>query len=37
MIEFRHTPIMVEQVLSLLEPQRGGVFVDGTLGGFSTG
>ena len=33
MIEFRHTPIMVEQVLSLLEPQRGGVFVDGTLGG----
>lgn len=33
MIEFRHTPIMVEQVLALLEPRRGGVFVDGTLGG----
>lgn len=33
MIEFHHTPIMVEQVLSLLQPQRGGLFVDGTLGG----
>ncbi len=33
MITFHHTPIMVEQVLALLEPQRGGVFVDGTLGG----
>ena len=30
---FSHTPIMVSEVLSLLEPQRGGVFVDGTLGG----
>lgn len=28
-----HTPIMVEEVLSLLVPERGGIFVDGTLGG----
>lgn len=33
MMSFYHAPIMVEQVLSLLEPRRGGVFVDGTLGG----
>ena len=30
---FYHAPIMVEEVLSLLQPARGGVFVDGTLGG----
>lgn len=30
---FHHVPIMVSEVLSLLEPSRGGVFVDGTLGG----
>ena len=30
---FSHTPIMVSEVLSLLEPARGGIFVDGTLGG----
>ncbi len=28
-----HAPIMVEEVLSLLAPERGGIFVDGTLGG----
>ena len=28
-----HVPILVEPVLSLLAPERGGVFVDGTLGG----
>lgn len=28
-----HVPIMVEEVLRLLEPERGGIFVDGTLGG----
>lgn len=28
-----HVPIMPDEVLSLLEPERGGVFVDGTLGG----
>lgn len=31
--EFHHVPIMVEDVLTLLEPERGGIFVDGTLGG----
>ena len=30
---FSHTPIMVSDVLDLLKPERGGVFVDGTLGG----
>ena len=30
---FAHTPIMVAEVLSLIKPERGGVFVDGTLGG----
>ena len=30
---FSHTPIMVSDVLDLLEPARGGIFVDGTLGG----
>ena len=30
---FAHTPIMVSEVLTLLEPARGGVFIDGTLGG----
>lgn len=28
-----HVPIMKEEVLSLLKPERGGIFVDGTLGG----
>ncbi len=28
-----HIPIMLNEVLSFLEPERGGVFVDGTLGG----
>ncbi len=28
-----HAPIMVREVLSLLQPERGGIFVDGTLGG----
>ena len=30
---FHHVPIMVSEVLTLLEPARGGIFVDGTLGG----
>ena len=30
---FHHVPIMVSEVLELLEPARGGIFVDGTLGG----
>jgi 16S rRNA (cytosine1402-N4)-methyltransferase len=28
-----HAPIMVSEILSLLQPEQGGVFVDGTLGG----
>ncbi len=28
-----HVPIMVNEVLALLEPGRGGIYVDGTLGG----
>ena len=28
-----HVPILVKEVLALLQPARGGVFVDGTLGG----
>ena len=31
--EIYHVPIMLNEVLSLLQPSRGGVFVDGTLGG----
>lgn len=32
MIGFHHIPILRETVVSLLNPMRGGVFVDGTLG-----
>lgn len=28
----RHTPVLLNEVLDLLKPERGGVFVDGTLG-----
>ncbi len=28
----RHVPVLVEEVRALLEPQRGGLFVDGTVG-----
>lgn len=28
-----HAPVMVEEVMDLLRPSRGGVFLDGTLGG----
>jgi 16S rRNA (cytosine1402-N4)-methyltransferase len=28
-----HAPVMVEEILSYLRPERGGVFLDGTLGG----
>lgn len=31
--DFRHVPIMLSETMELLKPQRGGVFVDGTLGG----
>ena len=33
MSEFHHIPIMCREILELLQPERGGVFVDGTLGG----
>ncbi len=33
MSEFHHIPIMKDEILALLEPERGGIFVDGTLGG----
>jgi 16S rRNA (cytosine1402-N4)-methyltransferase len=29
----RHVPVLLEEVLAALDPQPGGVFVDGTLGG----
>lgn len=32
-VGFHHVPIMVNEVMDLLLPARGGVFVDGTLGG----
>jgi 16S rRNA (cytosine1402-N4)-methyltransferase len=32
-MEFAHQPIMVQECMGLLQPQRGGIFVDGTLGG----
>jgi 16S rRNA (cytosine1402-N4)-methyltransferase len=28
-----HAPVMVEEVMELLRPERGGVYLDGTLGG----
>lgn len=33
MTEHYHVPVMVREVLTYLEPERGGVFMDGTLGG----
>jgi len=30
---FEHTPVMVEEVLRTLRPERGGLFLDGTVGG----
>ena len=32
-VDFHHVPIMVNETMDLLSPARGGVFVDGTLGG----
>ena len=33
MSDFIHQPVMMEEVLSVLQPRSGGVYVDGTLGG----
>lgn len=33
MTEFLHKPVMLDEALELLNPARGGIFVDGTLGG----
>lgn len=30
---FEHEPVMVEEVLARLEPERGGTYLDGTVGG----
>ena len=30
---FQHVPVMLNEVLFYLQPERGGIFVDGTLGG----
>ena len=30
---FSHVPVLLEEVMELLAPERGGIFVDGTLGG----
>ena len=32
-MEFSHTPVLLGEVVDVLAPTRGGVFVDGTLGG----
>ena len=31
--EFKHIPVLLDETLTLLAPERGGTFVDGTLGG----
>ena len=31
--EFQHIPVLLGEVLDLLAPERGGTFIDGTLGG----
>lgn len=33
MIDCYHVPILFDEVMKLLSPERGGIFVDGTLGG----
>ena len=30
---FQHTAVLMDEAMTLLDPQRGGVYVDGTLGG----
>lgn len=33
MADCYHTPIMLDEVMAFLRPERGGIFIDGTLGG----
>lgn len=33
MTAFLHKPVMLDEAIELLNPARGGIFVDGTLGG----
>ncbi len=33
MTEYRHVPVLLNETMELLVPERGGIFVDGTLGG----
>ena len=30
---FSHVPVLLDEVMHFLAPERGGIFVDGTLGG----
>ena len=32
-MEFRHTPVLLQEVLAWMAPKPGGVYCDGTLGG----
>ena len=32
-VEFAHDPVLADKVVELLAPERGGMFLDGTLGG----
>ena len=32
-VGYRHTPVMVQEVMDFLAPRPGGIYVDGTLGG----
>lgn len=32
-MNFSHKPVLLNEVITLLRPERGGIFVDGTLGG----
>ena len=31
--EFKHIPVLPKEVIEILKPHKGGIYVDGTLGG----